>query len=85
MKSEDDLDADYKPHGIEAKQAAGNFRRKNKQERMIKEEVVIDLDLPKDVWLQIGPDSDSVQSLFLAFITLLYYHYDINLMDKVNN
>lgn len=38
MKSEDDLDADYKPHGIEAKQAAGNFRRKNKQERMIKEE-----------------------------------------------
>ncbi|XP_052059486.1 lysine-specific demethylase 5A-like isoform X1 [Mytilus californianus] len=46
IKEEDDVDDEYKPsgqdyksHGIAAKTAAGGFRRKNKKERMIKEEV----------------------------------------------
>lgn len=45
---DDDEDADYKPHGkdykphgIAAKTAAGGYRRKNKQERMIKEEFMV--------------------------------------------
>lgn len=47
-EEDDDEDADYKPHGkdykphgIAAKTAAGGYRRKNKQERMIKEEFMV--------------------------------------------